>query len=364
MKQLMKKIPQIFFFTKIQMEETKEIKIDETKINDMINIIKHNTHEFIGENEVREKLLQNPQLTVYWGTAPTGPPSFAYYMPLLKLKEMIHLGFHVKILLADVHSYLDKGSAAFQKTPYRTSFYILVLKSMLQTIGVQPHQYSFVVGSSYQLGREYTMDLLKFSSMINSNVATKASSEVVKQLQHAPLLSHLIYPLMQALDEHHLGADMELVGKDQRKIITFSRDHIEKKMGYSKCAYIVTPLIPSLRGGVKMSSSDEQSKLSFLDSDEKIEKKIRQAFCPPTEGDQYVEEDHPLLCILRYILFPHFHHVEQFESYEELLTSWQNNGLDSHSLKKMVWGYVQKMIAPVRNVIQVNQDLYDEAYVN
>lgn len=361
------------------MEETKELKTeetkmdqvlqpnnvpqpDETKINNIINIMKHDIHELIGENEVRQKLAQNHQLTVYWGTAPTGPPSFAYYMPLLKLKKLIHLGCHVKILLADVHSYLDKGSEAFEKTPYRTAFYMLVLKTMLQTIGVQPQQYSFVVGSSYQLGREYTMDLLKFSSRINTNVTKKASSEVVKQLQHAPLLSHLIYPLMQALDEHHLGADVELVGKDQRKIITFSRDYIEKKMGYSKCAYIVTPLIPSLRGGVnKMSSSDEHSKLSFMDSDDRIETKIRKAFCPDS-GDNYTEEDQPLLCMLRYIIFPHFYQVDQYGSYEELLASWENNTLNNHRLKEIVCIYVQKLIAPVRNVIQLNQNLYVAAY--
>jgi tyrosyl-tRNA synthetase len=44
---------------------------------------------------------------------------------------------------------------------------------------------------------------------------------VVKQVQH-PLLSGLLYPGLQALDEEHLKVDAQFGGIDQRKIFTFA----------------------------------------------------------------------------------------------------------------------------------------------
>ncbi|VDQ17296.1 unnamed protein product [Trichobilharzia regenti] len=47
--------------------------------------------------------------------------------------------------------------------------------------------------------------------------ARKAGAEVVKQVSN-PLVSGLLYPLLQALDEIHLKVDAQFGGVDQRKI--------------------------------------------------------------------------------------------------------------------------------------------------
>ena len=49
----------------------------------------------------------------------------------------------------------------------------------------------------------------------------KAGAEVVKQVEH-PLLSGLLYPGLQALDEEYLKVDCQFGGVDQRKIFTFA----------------------------------------------------------------------------------------------------------------------------------------------
>jgi tyrosyl-tRNA synthetase len=56
--------------------------------------------------------------------------------------------------------------------------------------------------------------------------AKKTGAEVVKQGDNAPFnapLSGLIYPLMQTLDEEHLGMDEPCGGLDQRSIFMYSR---------------------------------------------------------------------------------------------------------------------------------------------
>ncbi len=62
--------------------------------------------------------------------------------------------------------------------------------------------------------------------------AKKAGAEVVK-VSDNPLLSGLLYPLLQALDEHYLGVDAQFGGVDQRKIFTFAEEYLPK-LGYNK----------------------------------------------------------------------------------------------------------------------------------
>lgn len=57
--------------------------------------------------------------------------------------------------------------------------------------------------------------------MTTEHDAKKAGAEVVKQVD-SPLLSGLVYPLLQALDEEYLQVDAQFGGVDQRKIFTFA----------------------------------------------------------------------------------------------------------------------------------------------
>ncbi|KAK7018639.1 hypothetical protein R3P38DRAFT_2539059, partial [Favolaschia claudopus] len=101
-------------------------------------------------------------------------------------------------------------------------------------------------------------------------------AEVVKQVE-SPLLSGLVYPGMQALDEQYLGVDFQFGGVDQRKIFTFAELYLPR-LGYAKRAHLMNAMVPGLAGG-KMSSSDPNSKIDFLDAPEVVRKKIKAAFC-------------------------------------------------------------------------------------
>jgi tyrosyl-tRNA synthetase len=339
-------------------------------MTDPIKIIRDRMEEIIGEEELVEKLRKGKMLHCYWGTAPTSPPSFAYFLPLLKLKELVKCNFIVTILLADVHSYMDKGMGEYDRTMERTMFYELVLKSMLSTIGIEEKSVRFVKGSDYQFDRKFCMDLLRMSAFTTVGVATKASSETVKRGDKDKdcLISHLLYPMMQSLDETYLSADLELGGRDQRKILTFSRDNIQK-LGYEKCAYVITPLIPSLRGkNKKMSSSDPNSKLSFMDSDEEISVKIQRAFCVDMDSSM---DSNPILGIIRHILFPFFEKLElqldanarlEYDTYDKLLVDWTKGSLLSQGLKQLAIKYVIQLIGPVRSTIQSNMGMFQDAY--
>lgn len=241
--------------------------------------------------------VEKRPLKIYWGTAPTGRPHCGYWVPMTKLAHFLQAGCHVKVLLADLHAFLDNMKAPLELVNYRAKYYERIVKAMLKSIGVPIDKLEFVVGSSYQLSEKYTMDIFKLSSIVSQNDAKRAGADVVKQVE-SPLLSGLIYPLMQALDEEHLDVDAQFGGVDQRKIFVLAEEFLPP-IGYKKRAHLMNPMVPGLTQGGKMSSSDPNSKIDLLDDAKTVKKKIASAFCAPG-----VVEGNGLLSFAEYVLFP------------------------------------------------------------
>lgn len=97
---------------------------------------------------------------------------------------------------------------------HRTKYYEFVLRAVFESLSIPVSKLRFVQGSSYQLTREYNMDNYKLCATVTEHDAKKAGAEVVKQVE-SPLLSGLLYPGLQALDEEYLGVDFQFGGVDQ-----------------------------------------------------------------------------------------------------------------------------------------------------
>ena len=128
------------------------------------------------------------------------------------------------------------------------------------------------------------------------NDAQKAGAEVVKQVEN-PVISSLLYPLLQALDEEYLQVDAQFGGIDQRKIFMFAREYLPK-IGYKKRMHFMNVLVPGLGKSGKMSSSEPNSKIDFDDTDQIIDEKINKAYSVDGQA-----EGNGLLAITKYILF-------------------------------------------------------------
>ena len=85
-----------------------------------------------------------------------------------------------------------------------------------------------------------------------------------------PQIRNILYPLMQALDEEYLKADIQFGGLDQRKIFVFAREYLPK-IGYRSRIELMNPMISGLIGK-KMSSSIPSSKIDALDDEETVNK--------------------------------------------------------------------------------------------
>lgn len=262
-----------------------------------IALIKANLAEVLNPEIIDDVILnQKRPLRVYWGTATTGRPHCGYFVPTMKIAELLAAGCNVKVLLADIHGYLDNMKAPLELVEYRAKYYESVIKALLRAVGVDLSRLEFVLGSSYQLDKKYTMDRFKLEGITRINVAQKAGAEVVKQTDD-PTLGGLIYPLMQALDEEHLGVDAQFGGVDQRKIFTFAMENLPK-IGYKVRAHLMNTMVPGLGEGGKMSASDPDSKIDLLDGPEAVTKKLRKAKCVPK-----VAEGNGVLAFVENVIF-------------------------------------------------------------
>ncbi|KAL2367357.1 tyrosyl-tRNA synthetase [Blastomyces gilchristii SLH14081] len=333
-----------------------------------VDLIYHNLQEVLKPELIEDVILrQNRPLKVYFGTATTGRPHCGYFCPIVKLAHFLRAGCHVKILLADIHGFLDNLKAPIDLVNFRAKYYRYVITALLEAIHVPIDKLEFVLGSDFQLSPKYTMDLFRLSSVVTEHDAKKAGAEVVKQVDNAPL-SGLIYPLMQALDEEHLDVDAQFGGVDQRKIFTLALETLPR-IGYKERAHLMSPMVPGLAGG-KMSASDPDSKIDILDTPETVKKKLRKAFAMPRET-----EGNGIISFVEHVLFP----VSALESadgkgtfvverteeeggqvvygdIEEVKKDYRADRLTPQLLKAAVTTALNKLLAPVQAAFQANPD--------
>lgn len=92
-------------------------------------------------------------LEVYWGTATTGKPHVAYFVPIIKIADMLHAGAKVTIMFADLHAYLDNMKSPWSILCHRATYYETIIKGMLQAVGVSLEQLFFIRGSEFELSK-------------------------------------------------------------------------------------------------------------------------------------------------------------------------------------------------------------------
>ncbi|KAL0274251.1 UNVERIFIED_CONTAM: hypothetical protein PYX00_006722 [Menopon gallinae] len=320
-------------------------------------LIIRNLQEVLGEDKISE-ILKTRELKIYWGTATTGKPHIAYFVPMSKIADFLNAGCEVTILLADLHAYLDNMKAPWDLLSLRTDYYKNIITEMLKSINVPIEKLKFVRGTDYQLSKEYTLDMYRLSTLITEHDAKKAGAEVVKQVEH-PLLSGLLYPGLQALDEEYLKVDAQFGGVDQRKIFTLAEKYLPN-LGYTKRIHLMNPMVPGL-AGAKMSSSEEDSKIDLLDSPEAVKKKLKKAFCEPGNI-----EDNGVLSFVKHVIFPVLIHDQkfvvprpsqyggnlEFDSYEAIEQSFAKQELHPGDLKQAVENYINKLLAPIRKAFE------------
>lgn len=335
---------------------------------EQFELITKNLHEVLNAQIIKNVLeVEKRPLRIYWGTAPTGRPHCGYFVPMTKLAHFLKAGCEVTVLLADLHAFLDNMKAPLELVEFRVQYYERMVKSILKNIGVPIEKLRFIVGKSHQLTDKYTLDLFRLSNIVSQNDAKRAGADVVKQVDN-PLLSGLIYPLMQALDEEFLDVDAQFGGVDQRKIFVLAEENLPS-IGYKKRAHLMNPMVPGLTQGGKMSASDPNSKIDLLEDPKQVKKKINSAFAAPG-----VVEGNGLISFIEFVVFPILELKEasptfsidrpeqyggpiSYTSIEDLKAEYASQKLSPQDLKVGVTDAINGLLQPIRD-----EFLNDEAF--
>lgn len=309
-----------------------------------LELIKRNSVEIVSEKDLVDLLTKKHLPVAYCGYEPSGPLHLGHFVTITKLMDLEKAGFKVKVLLADVHAFLNrKGNESEIKNAVEN------WRKTIKAIGLKAE---VVLGSSFQFRPEYQMDVMRLAQASTINRGLRSMQEIARDVENATI-SQLLYPLMQVVDIKYLEVDVAEGGMEQRKVHMIGKD-TGKILKHDFIA-LHTPLITSLKGaGEKMSSSAEGSNISVIDSYEKIKKTIGKAYCP-----EKVAKENPILEISKLIIFPRIKKFEikrpekfggelSFGDYEGLEGAYASGKIHPLDLKNSVAEYLEKIISPIR----------------
>lgn len=308
-----------------------------------LQLIKRNSEEILGEDHISELLKKRHPVT-YCGYETSGPIHLGHLVGMTKLLDLQKAGFHVKVLFADWHTWLNrKGDWNFIHETTKA------WEKGFKASGIDAE---FILGSSFQRKMDYIDDVMTLAQKTTMNRALRSMQQVARDIENAHV-SQVLYPLMQIVDIKHLEIDLVEAGIEQRKIHALGIE-VFKDINYKTPVFVHTPLIPSLTGKGKMSSSDPASFITIYDSSEDVKKKMNKAYCP--EGDS---EDNPVLSIARLVIFPRVETLRisrpekfggdlEYQNYEDLEKDFVDKKLHPADLKKAVGIELENVIAPIR----------------
>lgn len=314
-----------------------------------LELVIRNTEEIVTPDELKALLERRAAPRAYVGYETSGKVHLGHMLTANKLLDLQRAGFEVVVLLADLHAFLnEKGSLeeVRQIADYNRDCFI--------ALGLDPDRTEFVYGTDYQLRPDYMLKILQMARNTTLNRARRSMDEVSRSAEN-PMVSQMIYPLMQAVDIADLRIDLAVGGIDQRKIHMLAREELPR-LGLPAPVCLHTPLIPGLDG--KKMSSSKGNNIAVDEPEEEIERKIMAAFCPAR-----VIEENPILAICRYHIFPRieegmtvrrpakFGGDVHYAGYGELEADFLSGAMHPMDLKKAAAEYLIEILRPVREWI-------------
>jgi tyrosyl-tRNA synthetase len=334
------------------------------EISEKIAIVKEVGEEVINEEELKELFEKKKNPVAYDGFEPSGRIHIAQgLLRAINVNKLTSTGIKFRFWVADWFGMLNnKMGGDLDKIRVVGEYFIEVWKAC----GMDLDNVEFIWTSEFVREHpEYWETVLKLSMNATVQRVLRCGQIMGREESTANPSAQILYPLMQAADIHHLGADIAQLGMDQRKVNMLARD-IFPKLGFVPPVVVSHHMLAGLTEpktdaiGVeasiakKMSKSNSNSAIFMTDTEEEINKKFKKAYCP--EGQV---EDNPVLEYFKYIVFEKFEKVVierpekfggnlEFNSYFELEKSFVEKKVHPLDLKTTCAKYINELLEPVR----------------
>jgi tyrosyl-tRNA synthetase len=309
-----------------------------------LKIIENGALEVVTPEELCDKIEEN-RMTAYIGYEPSGKIHLGHAITVKKMIDLQKIGFKIKILLADLHAYLN-GKGSLDEIAKTSEYNIKCFRAL----GLS-EETEFIMGSDFQKKEDYTLLVYQLALSTTLTRARRSMAQITRD-QEDHKVGEVIYPLMQVVDMLFLDVDVAVGGMEQRKIHMLARDNLPR-LDYPAPVCIHTPLLHGTDGSDKMSSS----KGNFIAIDDEplvIEEKIKKCYCPAGET-----EGNPVLEIAEHFIFREedtltIKRPEKFGGdlklkQDELVDLYGEGKLHPLDLKNSVAEYLVEYLKPVRN---------------
>lgn len=326
------------------------------------------TEEVVKEDELALLFETNARPRHYIGLEVSGYLHLGSLISTgFKINDFVKAGVDCTVFLADWHTVInDKMGGDWDAISRVSKYYAEAFKKVCPGVDVR-------LGSElYSSQKEYWEEVVRFTKHMSlartmRTLTIMGRSEAEERID----LAKLLYPPMQAVDIHALGADIAHAGMDQRKIHMLARE-VFPKMGWKVPVAVHHGILPGLtrpkgeagaQRPAKMSKSDPNSGVFIHDTDDEIRDKIKKAWCE--EGNVTAN---PLLEIARQVIFHEFGEFEverpakfggniRYAGYGELESGFATKELHPSDLKRAVGEYLVRIVSPVRDGIRVDDGL-------
>jgi tyrosyl-tRNA synthetase len=247
-------------------------------------------------------------------------------------------------------------------------------------VGGNPKDLRFVLGSElYHNNDKYWETVIDISKNTTLGRIERSITIMGRKEGESVDFAKLIYPPMQVADIFIQGINIAHSGNDQRKAQVIARDvalklknplrnskkevikpiaiHGHLILGLQKPSVWPVPKenMQELWGQMKMSKSIPSSSIYMTDSEEEVQKKISNAFCPEVETNF-----NPLIDWARYLVFidkkskleikrpEKYGGNKTYNSFEELVKDFENKKLHPMDFKNAMAEKINKILEPAR----------------
>ncbi|MEK0323558.1 MAG: tyrosine--tRNA ligase [Nitrosopumilus sp.] len=362
------------------------------------------TEEVVTRDELIELFKTNSSPKHYIGLEISG---FLHLGSLIstgfKINDFVKAGVKCTVFLADWHTLInDKLGGDWDVITKVSKYYADAFKLVCPGVNI-------VLGSElYDSRKEYWREFVEFTKHMSLKRTMRTLTIMGRTEDETKIdLAKLLYPPMQAVDIHSLDLDIVHSGMDQRKIHMLVRE-IFPKMKWKVPVAVHHGLLPGLKHPVeekfggkskfecgncgvsqgskdvgspcrdcgykgkhitinigKMSKSDPNSSVFIHNTDDEIKKKISKAWC-----EEANTQNNPLLEIARTIIFHEFNEMNverpekfggniSYTDYNQLETDFAEKKLHPGDLKQTVGSYLEKIISPIREKLNLSEELHE-----
>lgn len=227
-------------------------------VTEGLALITRGVDEVLVEQELKDKLAENRQLTVKAGFDPTAPDLHLGHTVLInKLRVFQDLGHKIVFLIGDFTGMIGdpSGKNVTRKPLSREEVLANAETYKEQVFKILDPEKTEVRFNSEWMNELGAAGMIKLAS--RQTVARMLERDDFKKRYQGgqPIAIHeFIYPLVQGWDSVALKADIEMGGTDQRFNLLMGRE-LQKEEGQRPQTVITVPLLEGLDGVQKMSKS-------------------------------------------------------------------------------------------------------------